>query len=117
MDHSERMQKKKAVIDKHIAEANAERGVFLINTGNGKGKSSAAFGLLARALGHGMKAVVVQFIKNRSDTGEEFPARRAERRLACDGRGLHLGNAGQRCGRRCRARRLPGPGRRWPTRR
>ena len=71
MDHSERMQKKKAVIDKHIAEANAERGVFLINTGNGKGKSSAAFGLLARALGHGMKAVVVQFIKNRSDTGEE----------------------------------------------
>lgn len=71
MDHTERMQKKKAVIDKHIAEATAERGIFLINTGNGKGKSSAAFGLLARALGHGMKAVVVQFIKSRSDTGEE----------------------------------------------
>ncbi len=69
--HVERMQRKKEVIDKHIAEASETRGVFLINTGNGKGKSSAAFGLLARALGHGMKAVVVQFIKSRSDTGEE----------------------------------------------
>jgi cob(I)alamin adenosyltransferase len=71
MDHSERMQKKKEVVDRHIAEANVARGVFLINTGTGKGKSSAAFGLLARALGHGMQAVVVQFIKSRSDTGEE----------------------------------------------
>jgi cob(I)alamin adenosyltransferase len=71
MDHSERMQRKKAVVDQHIAAAQQERGVFLINTGTGKGKSSAAFGLLARALGHGMKAVVVQFIKSRSDTGEE----------------------------------------------
>lgn len=71
MDHSERMQRKKAVVDQHIAAAQRERGVFLINTGTGKGKSSAAFGLLARALGHGMKAVVVQFIKSRSDTGEE----------------------------------------------
>jgi len=71
MDHSERMQRKKEVVDQHIAAAQTERGVFLINTGTGKGKSSAAFGLLARALGHGMKAVVVQFIKSRSDTGEE----------------------------------------------
>jgi cob(I)alamin adenosyltransferase len=71
MDHHERMQHKKEVVDRHIAAANVARGVFLINTGTGKGKSSAAFGLLARALGHGMKAVVVQFIKSRSDTGEE----------------------------------------------
>lgn len=69
--HAERMQRKKEVVDRHIAEASAARGVFLINTGTGKGKSSAAFGLLARALGHGMQAVVVQFIKSRSDTGEE----------------------------------------------
>jgi cob(I)alamin adenosyltransferase len=69
--HVERMQRKKEVVDQHIASASETRGVFLINTGNGKGKSSAAFGLLARALGHGMKAVVVQFIKSRSDTGEE----------------------------------------------
>ncbi|MEW5783074.1 MAG: cob(I)yrinic acid a,c-diamide adenosyltransferase [Pseudomonadota bacterium] len=65
------MQRKKAVIDARIAAARDARGVFLLHTGNGKGKSSAAFGVLARALGHGMKAVVVQFVKSRSDTGEE----------------------------------------------
>ena len=69
--HSERMARKKAVVDEKIAEAQAERGVLLVNTGNGKGKSSAGFGLVARALGHGMKVGVVQFIKGRSDTGEE----------------------------------------------
>jgi len=69
--HEQRMQKKKAVIDTQIAAAQAERGVLLINTGNGKGKSSAAFGVVARALGHGLKVGVVQFVKGRSDTGEE----------------------------------------------
>jgi cob(I)alamin adenosyltransferase len=69
--HKARMQRKKAVVDNNIAAAHLQRGLFLIHTGNGKGKSTAAFGLLARALGHGMKAVVVQFIKSRSDTGEE----------------------------------------------
>lgn len=69
--HKARMARKKAVIDAHIAAANEERGLLLINTGNGKGKSSAAFGVLARALGHGLNCAVVQFIKNRSDTGEE----------------------------------------------
>lgn len=69
--HKARMQRKKAVVDSNIAAAHLQRGLFLIHTGNGKGKSTAAFGLLARALGHGMKAVVVQFIKSRSDTGEE----------------------------------------------
>jgi cob(I)alamin adenosyltransferase len=65
------MQKKKAVIDEKIASAQEERGVLLVNTGNGKGKSSAAFGVVARALGHGLKVGVVQFVKGRSDTGEE----------------------------------------------
>lgn len=69
--HEERMQKKKAVIDEKIATAQEERGVLLVNTGNGKGKSSAAFGVVARALGHGLKVGVVQFVKGRSDTGEE----------------------------------------------
>jgi cob(I)alamin adenosyltransferase len=69
--HEERMQKKKAVIDDKIAAAQEERGVLVINTGNGKGKSSAAFGVVARALGHGLKVGVVQFVKGRSDTGEE----------------------------------------------
>jgi len=69
--HNERMARKKTVVDEKIATAQAERGVLLVNTGNGKGKSSAGFGLVARALGHGMKVGVVQFIKGRSDTGEE----------------------------------------------
>lgn len=69
--HVARMQRKKAVVDAKITAAREARGLLLINTGTGKGKSTAAFGLLARALGHGMKAAVVQFIKGRSDTGEE----------------------------------------------
>ena len=65
------MQRKKAVVDEKIAAAQEERGILLVNTGNGKGKSSAAFGVLARALGHGHRVAVVQFVKGRSDTGEE----------------------------------------------
>ena len=69
--HADRMQRKKAVVDGKIAAAATERGVLLVNTGNGKGKSSAAFGVVARALGHGMRVAVVQFVKARKDTGEE----------------------------------------------
>jgi len=69
--HTKRMERKKAVVDEGIAAAQQERGVLVINTGNGKGKSSAAFGVVARALGHGMKVAVIQFVKGRSDTGEE----------------------------------------------
>ena len=71
LSHEERMQKKKVVVDEKIAAAQLERGVLLVNTGNGKGKSSAAFGVVARALGHGLQVAVVQFVKGRSDTGEE----------------------------------------------
>ncbi|MDP2434054.1 MAG: cob(I)yrinic acid a,c-diamide adenosyltransferase [Pseudomonadota bacterium] len=69
--HAARMAKKKAVIDANIARADQEKGLLLVLTGNGKGKSSSAFGMVARALGHGMKVGVAQFIKSRSDTGEE----------------------------------------------
>ena len=69
--HNQRLARKKTVVDQGIAAAQDERGVLLINTGNGKGKSSAAFGVVARALGHGMKVAVIQFVKGRSDTGEE----------------------------------------------
>ena len=69
--HAARMAKKKAVIDAAIAQADGEKGLLLLLTGNGKGKSSSAFGMLARALGHGMQAGVAQFIKARTDTGEE----------------------------------------------
>ena len=66
-----RMQRQKEVVDAAIARADREKGLLLVLTGNGKGKSSSAFGMLARALGHGMRAGVAQFIKGRSDTGEE----------------------------------------------
>ena len=69
--HVRRMERKKAVVDAAIAAAQQERGVLVVNTGTGKGKSSSAFGVVARALGHGMKVAVVQFVKGRSDTGEE----------------------------------------------
>ena len=72
MDHKTRMRRKKAVIDQKVGAAGTARGIFLIHTGIGKGKSSAAFGVLARALGHGLRAVVIQFVKSRSDTGEEI---------------------------------------------
>lgn len=65
------MQRKKAVIDAAIARADRDQGLLLVLTGNGKGKSSSAFGMVARALGHGTQVGVVQFIKGRSDTGEE----------------------------------------------
>lgn len=66
-----RMQRKKQIIDEKIAQATEERGVLLIHTGNGKGKSSSAFGMVARALGHEMKVGIVQFIKGSFSTGEE----------------------------------------------
>lgn len=69
--HRERMQRRKAAVDARIAAASTERGVLLVLTGNGKGKSSSAFGMVARALGHDMCVGVVQFIKGRYSTGEE----------------------------------------------
>lgn len=69
--HAARMARKKAMIDAAIAAASDERGLLIVITGNGKGKSTSAFGTVARALGYGMKVGVVQFIKSRTDTGEE----------------------------------------------
>lgn len=69
--HRSRMQRQKAVVDAAIARADKSKGLLVILTGNGKGKSSSAFGMAARALGHGMRVGVAQFIKGRSDTGEE----------------------------------------------
>jgi len=74
--HRARMQRKKALIDEKIAEAQDEYGLLLVHTGNGKGKSSSAFGMVARALGHGIKVGVVQFIKGAASTGEEAFFRR-----------------------------------------
>ncbi|MDD4979063.1 MAG: cob(I)yrinic acid a,c-diamide adenosyltransferase [Gallionella sp.] len=69
--HQKRMARKKAVIDAAIAQADQDKGLLLILTGNGKGKSSSAFGMVARTLGYGHKVGVAQFLKSRRDTGEE----------------------------------------------
>ena len=74
--HKARMERKKSVIDTKIAQATRDQGVVVVNTGNGKGKSSAGFGMVARALGHGMRVGVVQFIKGSFSTGEETFFRR-----------------------------------------
>ena len=74
--HERRMQRKKVLMDEKIEQAQRQTGVLLIHTGNGKGKSSSAFGMVMRALGHGMKVGVVQFIKGAMSTGEEIFLRR-----------------------------------------
>lgn len=68
--HQSRMANRKAVMDAKIAKATEERGVLILLKGNGKGKSSSAFGTMARSAGHGKKCAVIQFIKGRMETGE-----------------------------------------------
>ena len=70
--HTSRMRRVKEQMDRRMAEASVDRGVFVVNSGDGKGKSSSGFGMVARALGHGMRVGVVQFIKGNSQTGESL---------------------------------------------
>lgn len=69
--HKKAMAKQKAAVDAGIAAANIERGVAVMLTGDGKGKTSSAFGMVMRALGYGQKVGVVQFIKGVQLSGEE----------------------------------------------
>ena len=68
--HAEKMRKKKAARDKIIATKTIEKGLLIVHTGKGKGKSTAGFGLVFRALGNGMRVAVVQFVKGKWSTGE-----------------------------------------------
>lgn len=69
--HKERMQQRKEIVDAKIAQADQERGVVIVLTGDGKGKSSSGFGTALRCLGHGYKVAIVQFIKGTWECGEK----------------------------------------------
>jgi cob(I)alamin adenosyltransferase len=69
--HQERMQQRKQLVDAAIARADEDRGVVIVLTGDGKGKSSSGFGTVLRCLGHGYKVAVVQFIKGTWECGEK----------------------------------------------
>lgn len=71
--HREKMQKRKAVQDAEVAGKTVEKGLLMVHTGSGKGKSTAAFGLALRMLGRGRPVGVVQFIKGAWSTGERGP--------------------------------------------
>src|ERR1700729_1329483 len=71
-----KMIKRKAVQDAEEASKTISKGLLMVNTGPGKGKSTAAFGLLLRALGHGWPVGVVQFVKGAWDTGEKHALER-----------------------------------------
>ena len=68
--HQARQQRLKEKVDERIANATDEKGLLIVITGNGKGKSTSGFGTVARAVGHGLKASVVQFIKGTWECGE-----------------------------------------------
>ena len=68
--HAENMRKTKAARDKILATKTEERGLLIVHTGKGKGKSTAAMGMAMRAVGHGMRIAIVQFVKGVWDTGE-----------------------------------------------
>ena len=68
--HSEKMKKKKAARDRILATKTKEKGLIIVHTGKGKGKSTAAFGMVFRSIGHGFKTAVIQFVKGSWETGE-----------------------------------------------
>ena len=70
--YKKRMQRKKEFIDSRIKEANIDKGIIVLLTGNGKGKSSSAMGMICRALGYDMKVALVRFLKGEQQTGEDL---------------------------------------------
>jgi cob(I)alamin adenosyltransferase len=74
--HAEKMRKKKVVRDRILASKIVEKGLLIVHTGKGKGKSTAAFGMAFRSLGHGLPVAVVQFVKGAMDTGERMALER-----------------------------------------
>ena len=81
--HAEKMAKRKAARAKMLATKTEERGLVIVHTGTGKGKSTAAFGMVMRCLGHGMRVGIVQFIKGVWDTGERHVLERFPDLVTC----------------------------------
>ncbi|MBB3929410.1 cob(I)alamin adenosyltransferase [Kaistia hirudinis] len=74
--HAEKMKKIKAARDKILATKTVEKGLLIVHTGKGKGKSTAAFGMIFRSLGYGFPVAVVQFVKGSWETGERLALER-----------------------------------------
>ncbi|HWG80841.1 MAG TPA: cob(I)yrinic acid a,c-diamide adenosyltransferase [Stellaceae bacterium] len=81
--HAEKMAKRKAARARMLATKTEERGLLIVHTGTGKGKSTAAFGMVLRAIGHGMRVGIVQFIKGVWDTGERHVLERFPELVTC----------------------------------
>ena len=97
--HNEKMKRIKEARDKIMATKTEERGLIMVHTGNGKGKSSSGFGMIMRCIAHGIPCSVVQFIKGGWETGEKMFLRERfakECRFFRVGRGVYMGNAGPR---------------------
>ena len=69
--HKQKMQRRKEVQDQRLADKKADKGLIIVNTGNGKGKTTAALGMVMRSLGHGYKVAIVQFIKGAWEPAEK----------------------------------------------
>ena len=69
--HRRKMQRRKEVQDQRVAKASQEKGLIIVNTGNGKGKTTAALGMVLRALGHGYRVAIIQFIKGAWEPAEK----------------------------------------------
>ena len=96
--HLRKMQQRKAVQEKRLAECSEEKGLIIVHTGNGKGKTTAALGMVLRSLGHGYRVAIVQFIKGAWNPAEKEGISTLGRadNLFGNGRRLYLGNARSR---------------------
>ncbi|MEM8829252.1 MAG: cob(I)yrinic acid a,c-diamide adenosyltransferase [Cyanobacteria bacterium P01_G01_bin.19] len=79
--HKQKMQRRKEVQEQRLADKKAEKGLIIVNTGNGKGKTTAALGMVMRSLGHGYKVAIVQFIKGAWEPAEKSVLERWEEQL------------------------------------
>ena len=104
----EKSRKRKLARDRMLAGKTVEKGLLIVHTGKGKGKSTAAIGLAARAVGNGMNVGIVQYVKGQVGNRRTRRAGVVSRsgHHPHDGRGIHLGNPGSGAGHRCGRERL-----------